>query len=244
MISNYRTALVTGASSGIGEAIVRSLTEHGLIVHALARRAARLEKLANETGCIPHVLDLRKTDALYDTLNPLDVDVLVNNAGMGRGYDTLFKATREDIEATLETNVIAAIHVIKAITPGMIERGYGHIVHIGSISGLYPLTSSIYGASKGAIHLLSQNLRKELVGTAVRHTEICPGGVYTEFFETAIDDPDKRKALLDKFERLQPDDIAESVIFALKMPRRVNINTIEIMPTEQAVGGFITKKIP
>ncbi|MEK8015287.1 MAG: SDR family oxidoreductase [Candidatus Parabeggiatoa sp.] len=244
MISNYRTALVTGASSGIGEAIVRSLTEHGLIVHAVARRTARLQKLANETGCIPHVLDLRDTDALYHTLSPLEIDVLVNNAGIGRGFDTLFKASREDIDRTLETNVIATVHVIKAIAPGMIERGCGHMIHIGSISGLYPLTSSIYGASKGAIHLLSQNLRKELVGTAVRNTEICPGRVHTEFFETAIDDPDKQKAMLESFELLQPTDIAESVIFALKMPRRVNINTIEIMPTEQAVGGFITKPIP
>jgi NADP-dependent 3-hydroxy acid dehydrogenase YdfG len=243
MISNYRTALVTGASSGIGEAIVRSLTEQGIIVHAVARRAARLQKLSDETGCIPHVLDLRDTDALYHTLNPLEVDVLVNNAGMGRGFDTLFKASREDIERTLETNIIATVHVIKAIAPGMIERGCGHVIHIGSISGIYPLTSSIYGASKGAIHLLSQNLRKELVGTPVRNTEICPGRVHTEFFETALDDPDKQKAMLDRFELLQPSDIAESVIFALKMPRRVNINTIEIMPIEQAVGGIIIKPI-
>jgi len=242
-ILNYRTALVTGASSGIGEAVVRGLVEHGLTVHAVARRAARLQELANETGCIPHVLDLRDTDAVYQTFTPLEIDVLVNNAGIGRGFDTLFKASREDIDNTLETNIIATLHVIKAIAPGMIERGSGHLIHIGSISGLYPLTSSIYGASKGAIHMLSQNLRRELIGTPVRNTEICPGGVHTEFFESAIDDQDKRKALLDSFEFLQPSDIAESVIFALKMPKRVNINMIEIMSIEQAVGGFIAKPI-
>ncbi|MDX1431316.1 MAG: SDR family oxidoreductase [Gammaproteobacteria bacterium] len=241
-LSDYRTALVTGASSGIGEAVVRALGARGLAVSALARRRDRLERLAEETGCRTIALDLRDTDALYGALSELEVDVLVNNAGMGRGYDTLFKASREDIERTLETNVTAAVHVVRAVTPGMIARKRGHLVNIGSIAGLYPLISSLYGASKGAVHLLSQNLRMELSGSGVRCTEICPGRVDTEFFETAVDDPERRRRMVTDLEALQPSDIADSIVFALDCPWRVNISTIELTPTEQAPGGAIIER--
>ena len=242
-LTDYRTALVTGASSGIGEAVVRALTGRGLAVSALARRRERLERLAQETGCEPVVVDLRDTDALYAALSDLEIDVLVNNAGMGRGYDTLFKASREDIDRTLETNVTAAVHVVRAVTPRMIERKRGHLVNIGSIAGLYPLISSLYGASKGAVHLLTQNLRMELSGSGVRCTEICPGRVATEFFDTAVDDPERRRRMVTDLEALQPEDIADTVVFALDLPWRVNISTIELTPTEQAPGGAIIERV-
>lgn len=242
-LSDYRTALVTGASSGIGEAVARALCARGLEVNALARRRDRLERLAGETGCKIVALDLRDTDALYEALSELEIDVLVNNAGMGRGYDTLFKATRDDIDRTLETNVSAAVHVVRAVTPGMIARKRGHLVHIGSIAGLYPLISSLYGASKGAVHLLSQNLRMELSGSGVRCTEICPGRVDTEFFETAVDDPERRRRMVTDLHALQPSDIADAVVFALDLPWRVNISTIELTPTEQAPGGAIIERV-
>lgn len=241
-LSDYASALVTGASSGIGEAVVRALTARDMRVIALARRRERLEALATETGCETLVLDLRDTDALYARLAELDVDVLVNNAGMGRGYDTLFKASREDIDRTLETNVTAAVHVVRAVTPGMIARKRGHLVNVGSIAGLYPLVSSLYGASKGAVHLLSQNLRMELSGSGVRCTEICPGRVATEFFETAVDDPERRRRMVADLEALQPSDIAAAIVFALDLPWRVNISTIELTPTEQAPGGAIIER--
>ena len=181
-LSDYSSALVTGASSGIGEATVRALTARGIEVHALGRREDKLKPLAEATGCRVHVQDIRDTDGLYQLLADLEVDILVNNAGVGRGFDTIFNSTREDIERTIDTNVTAALHVVSLMGAGMVRRKRGHMVHIGSIAGLYPLLSSIYGASKGAIHLLCQNLRTELKGTGVRNTEICPGRTHTEFF--------------------------------------------------------------
>lgn len=236
-LSDYSSALVTGASSGIGDAVARRLSEKGLTVHAVARRADRLEKLAAETGCVAHVIDLRDTDALYAGLERLDVDILVNNAGMGRGFGNFADASRDDIDRVLETNVQAAVHAVRAVLPGMIARKRGHVVNIGSIAGLYPLVSSLYGASKGAVHLLCQNLRMELKGTGVRSTEICPGRVKTEFFNTAFDDREQAEKFSTGFELLQPGDIADAVMYALDTPWRANVSTIEITPTEQHIGG-------
>ncbi len=235
-LEDYRTALVTGASSGIGAAVVRALSTRGVTVHAAARRAERLEALAAETGCVPVVLDLRDTRALYDRLGGLEVDILINNAGLGRGFGALFEVAPEDIDVTLQTNVLAAVHVVRATLPGMVERKRGHIVNVGSIAGLYPIKSSLYGASKGAVHLLSQNLRVELQGSGVRVTEICPGRVETEFFEIAVGEEAAKKAY-EGFEVLVPDDVADAILYALDAPWRVNIGRIELTPTEQHVGG-------
>ena len=236
-IEDYQTALVTGASSGIGAAVVAALAGRGITVHAAARRKARLDDLAADTGCIPHVLDVRDTQSIYERLGGLPIDILVNNAGLGRGFEALFEVRPEDIDATLGTNVIAAAHVLRAVVPGMVERKRGHIVNIGSVAGLYPLKSSIYGASKGAIHLLTQNLRIELQGTGVRVTEICPGRVKTEFFDVALDDPEATRKAYTGFEVLVPADIADAILYALDAPWRVNVGCIELTPTEQHVGG-------
>ncbi len=241
-IADYKSAVVTGASSGIGEAVVRALSAQGLEVRAVARRAERLQKLAAETGCTVHVLDLRDTDALYATLQAVEADVLINNAGMGRGFDTLFQASREDVEQTIGTNVTAAIHLVRALAPGMIARKRGHIVNTGSVAGLYPLLSSLYGASKGAIHVFSQNLRLELQASAVRCTEICPARVRTEFFEVALQDKNRAEEGYAGFEVLEPQDIAAAIVYALDAPWRVNVSTIEVAPTEQCIGG--TRIVP
>ena len=237
-LSDYQTALVTGASSGIGTAVVRRLADRGLEVHAAARRKERLDELAQATGCVTHVLDVRETGRLYEAFESLPIDVLVNNAGLGRGFQELFAAPPKDIDTTVDTNVRAAIHVLRAVLPGMVERKCGHVVNIGSVAGLYPVKSSIYGATKGAIHLLCENLRLELQGSGVRVTEICPARVRTEFFDAAIDDPTKRDAIKETgINELTPDDIADAIIYAIDAPWRVNVNLIEIHPTEQVIGG-------
>ncbi len=235
-LDDYKTALVTGASSGSGAAVVTALSARGVTVIAAARRQERLEALAKETGCTPLVVDLRDTKALYDALGELEVDILVNNAGLGRGFEALFEVRPEDIDTTLGTNVLAAVHVVRAVAPGMVTRKRGHIVNIGSIAGLYPIKSSIYGASKGAIHLLSQNLRVELQGSGVRVTEICPGRVETEFFQVAVGEAAAKEAY-SGFEIMLPQDIAEAIVYALDTPWRVNVSTIEMTATEQYVGG-------
>jgi len=236
-LSDYKKVLVTGASSGIGQALVQRLSGQGLEVHALARREERLSELAASTGCTPLALDLRDTDALYSRLANQRYDILINNAGLGRGYDSLAAASRDDIERTIETNVTAAVHILRALLPGMIERQCGHVVNVGSITGLYPMPFALYAASKGALHLLSQSLRMELKGSAVRCTEICPARVRTEFFATAFDDPHKAAAAAEGFELLEPSDIADAIHYALDAPWRVNVSTIEITPTEQYIGG-------
>ena len=237
-LSDYETALVTGASSGIGAATVRALAGRGMTVHAVARREDRLRDLADATGCIPLSLDLRDRDAIRDRLGALDVDIVVGNAGIGRGFDGLLNASPEDIDITFETNVQALVHVLRTVLPGMVERQRGHVINIGSVAGLYPISSVIYGGSKGAVHLINQNLRIELKGTGVRTTEICPGRVATEFFEAAVDDPEKAAAIeTTGITELQPEDVVEAVLFALDAPWRMNVSMIELQPTEQTFGG-------
>ena len=235
-LSDYKTAAVTGASSGIGAAVSDALSRHGLTVHAIARRE---DRLAERTGCVIHVLDVRDTEALVALLGSLQVDILVNNAGVGRGFESLAGANPTDIDCTLDTNVRAAIHAVRAVLPSMIERKTGHIINVGSMAGLYPLSSVVYGASKGALHVLSMNLRLELQGTGVRVTEICPGRVSTEFYDAAIDNPAKRRRTKESgIEELTSKDVTASVIYALDAPWRVNVNRIELQPTEQIYGGL------
>jgi NADP-dependent 3-hydroxy acid dehydrogenase YdfG len=235
-LSDYKTVAVTGASSGIGAAVAHTLSRHNLKVHAIARRE---DRLAEQTGCVIHVLDVRDTNALTALLGSLQVDVLVNNAGVSRGYGSLVDADPIDIDCTLDTNVRAAVHAVRAALPSMIERNTGHIVNIGSMAGLYPLSSALYGASKAALHVLSMDLRLELQGTGIRVTEICPGRVRTEFYDAALDDPaDRQRAKESGIEELTSEDVAASVIYALNAPWRVNVNRIELQPTEQIYGGW------
>lgn len=243
-LTDYKTALVTGASSGIGEATVRALSERGIQVYAAARRKEKLDVLAAETGCTPVVLDVKAKNAIYSTLNDLEIDILVNNAGLGKGFEALFEAHPDDIQTTLETNVIGAAHVIRAVGAGMVKRNRGHVVNIGSVAGLYPINSSVYGSSKGAIHSMSQNLRIELKGTRIRVTEICPGRVATNFFNIAVDDPEKSAKAFEGFEALTSEDISDAIMYAVDAPWRVNIGTIELSPTEQTFGGMEINPAP
>ena len=135
-LSDYQTAAVTGASSGIGAAVAHELSRRGLKVHAIARRE---DRLVERTGCEIHVLDIRETEALVALLESLQVDILVNNAGVGRGFGSLADADPIDIDCTLDTNVRAAVHAVRAVLPSMIERGMGHIVNVGSMAGLLSL---------------------------------------------------------------------------------------------------------
>ncbi len=237
-LSPTDVALVTGASSGIGEATVVALRERGIEVHAAARRVDRLEDLASRTGCIVHELDVRDRDAVSRIGDTIAVDILVNNAGLGRALGSLWTADIADIEMTIDTNVTSAIHMVRTVLPGMIERGKGHIVNMSSVLALYPAPAALYGATKGAIHKLSRDLRQELKGTGVRVTEINPGRVTTEFYNVAIDDADELARTTDtRIEEVTPADVAASIVHVVDAPWRVNISQLEIVPTEQTYGG-------
>ncbi len=238
-IHDYKTALVTGASSGVGAACARALSQAGLEVIACARRKDRLEQLAEETGCEVLVLDLKDTAAVYDALGGLEFDILVNNAGLGRGYEGFLKSTSAEIDEMIDLNVSAAMHVVHAVLGGMADRKRGHLVHISSIAGLYPLGFPVYGGTKGAIHAFSQHMRMELSGSGVRQTEICPGRIATEFFQTAFKTQEERDVFMAGFDALTAEDVADAVLYTLGTPKHVNISLIEMTPTQQAPGGAI-----
>lgn len=242
--TNYKNALVTGATSGIGLETAIRLSESGIHVIAAGRRKEKLLELKNKISCDIIEIDIREQDKIYSEFGKLEIDVLINNAGVGRGFAPIFQAEPEDINTTTETNITSFLHLLRAVVPGMVERKKGHVINIGSIAGLYPVSSSVYGGSKGAVHMINQNLRVELSGTGVRATEICPGRVNTEFFDVAFsDNPDKRKQMTSGLNLLEQEDVADAIMFAINSPWRMNVSMIELTPTEQVPGGSIIKKV-
>ena len=241
--TNYKKALVTGATSGIGLETAIRLAESGIHVTAAGRRKEKLIELQNKISCDIIEIDVRDQEKIYSEFGELQVDILVNNAGVGKGFSPIFLAEPDDINTTTETNVTSFLHLLRAVVPGMVNRKKGHIINIGSIAGLYPVSSSVYGGSKGAVHMINQNLRVELSGTGVRATEICPGRVNTEFFDVAFsDNPDKRKQMTSGLKLLEQEDVADAIMFAINAPWRMNVSMIELTPTEQVPGGSIIKE--
>lgn len=238
-------ALVTGASSGIGAATVRVLAEAGWRVVATARRTDRLDALADDTGCMAVTLDVTDGEAVRRVGRSEPFDLIVNNAGLGRAMGAIWEASDSDVERTIDTNVTGVVNVIRAVVPGMVERGRGHIVNMSSVLALYPGPAALYGATKGAVRMLSQDLRQELQGTGVRVTEICPGRVATEFYDVALDDRDAAVSAKDTgIHEVTPEDVAHAVLYAVSAPWRVNVSTIEIVPTEQTYGDAQFTPVP
>jgi len=239
-------ALVTGASSGIGWATAARLAAEGFEVHATARRADRLDALAAASGCMAYTLDVRDHDAMAELIEAVGpLDVLVNNAGLGRMDGGLAESTIADLVQSVDTNVTALMVATHAALPAMIARRRGHIVNIGSMAGLYPLAAASYGATKAAVHRLSTNLRLELRGTGIRVTEICPGRVHTEFYDVAVTDPERRRSVQDSgVEEVTADEVADAIAYAVGVPAHVNINRIELQPTGQTYGGSQFDEIP
>ncbi|QNE36746.1 SDR family oxidoreductase [Leifsonia shinshuensis] len=240
---DYSTALVTGATSGIGAALVERFREHGLTVHAVARNAERLAELEERTGAVGHVADLRDTDALEATLSGLEIDVLANVGGVSRNGNVL-DATRDDIDDMIEVNLGAVLHLSRLVLPGMVARDRGHVVTISSIAGHYNFFGhTAYHATKAAIHQLSRQLRNDTLGKRVRVTEISPGRVETEIFArnsggTPEDIAQAHATYFEGYESLTTEDVVNAIAFAIDAPRHVNVGLIEIMPTFQVPGGL------
>lgn len=239
--SDYRTALVTGASSGIGAAVVERLCREGIEVHALARNADALSALAARTGCKPQVLDVTDTASVGELVAACDIDVLVNNAGVDRPRK-LLQALADDIDLLIDVNLRAVLHLCRLVVPGMVARDRGHVINISSIAGHYHFAgNTTYHATKAAVAMLSRQLRIDAFGRRVRVTEICPGRVATDIFAHVHGDtPDVHDTYIRGFELPVAADIADAVAFAIAAPAAVNVGFIEIMPTLQVPGGLST----
>ncbi len=242
-----RTVLITGASSGIGAACARHFAESGARLILTARRKEKLQILADqlqqsqsvETLLLP--LDVQQADAVAIAIAglPTDwqaIDVLVNNAGLSRGLDKQYESPLQDWEEMIDTNVKGLLYVTRSVVPGMVMRGRGHVVNIGSIAArqVYP-GGSVYCATKAAVKSISEGLKMDLLGTAVRVTNIEPGLVETEFSEVRFrGDGERAKSVYEGMTPLTPGDIADTILFAVTRPAHVNISEIFVMPTDQS----------
>ena len=236
--SGTKTALVTGATSGIGKAIVLALRAAGHAVFAVGRNEHALADLAAECGVKTITADARDTKSITEAVAGVEVDILVNNAGILSTRAAFQDIDPAEIDAMIDVNLKAPMHLTRAFLPGMVSRQHGHLIFIGSICGQAPFpNTSAYGASKAGISLFCDNLRCDLLGTSVRVTEIVPGRVQTDLYRTAIAGNQAQAQLYDGYRPLQPEHIAHVVMDAIRQPDFVDISRIEIMPTDQAIGG-------
>jgi 3-hydroxy acid dehydrogenase / malonic semialdehyde reductase len=241
------TVFVTGASSGFGAAVARRFAADGARVVASARRVDRVKDLASEFGprILPLALDVRDRPAVAAAVEALPeefkaVDVLVNNAGLALGLNPAQDADLDDWDQMIDTNCKGLVYCTRAILPGMVARGRGHVINLGSVAGAYPYPGgNVYGGTKAFVHQFSLNLRSDLHGTGVRVTCVEPGMADTEFSLVRFSgDQAKADNVYTGMEPMTADDIAESIHWAATMPQRVNVNTIELMATAQSWAPF------
>lgn len=244
---------VTGATAGFGAATARLFARSGHQVIAAGRRQERLDALAQECGAaiLPLILDVTDRAAVASVVERLPaawraVDVLVNNAGLALGLEPAPRADLNDWDTMIETNVRGLVAMTRALLPGMVERGRGHVINLGSVAAEFPYPGgNVYGATKAFVHQFSLNLRADLQGTGVRVTDIQPGLCGgTEFSNVRFKGDDGRAAqVYEGTEPLTAEDVADSIFWVATRPPHVNINSIQLMPVCQAFGPLaITRK--
>lgn len=250
-----KTALITGASAGIGEATAKILASHGYRLILTARRVERLQALAktlNEKyGTESHIvqLDVRNRQQVHDAIQSLPdewkkIDVLINNAGLASGLAPIESGDMDDWDVMIDTNVKGLLYVTRNVLPLMIANQSGHIINIGSIAGKEVYANgNVYCATKHAVDALNKAMRIDLAKYPIKVTSINPGAVETEFSIVRFHgDVERAKKVYEGFENLVADDIAEAIWFALSRPAHVNINELIIMPTAQPMAGVIHRK--
>jgi 3-hydroxy acid dehydrogenase/malonic semialdehyde reductase len=246
------TVLITGASAGIGEATARAFAEAGARLVLTARRRERLEALAAELrqahGTESHllVLDVRDRDAVSAAIGGLPaawaaIDVLVNNAGMARGTEKVQAGDPAEWDDVVQTNVNGLLYVTRAVTAGMVERGRGHVINLGSIAGheVYP-GGAVYCATKHAVGAITKGLRMDLLGTGLRVSTVDPGMVETEFSVVRFrGDQDRADSVYRNMTPLTGADIADAIVWIATRPPHVNVDEIIIKPTDQASATMV-----
>lgn len=242
-----RVVFITGASAGIGAACARAFAAEGARLLLAARRVERLEAmevdLLNSGAAAVHVfaLDVQKRDAVEKSLSALpaewrSIDVLVNNAGLSRGLDKLWEGKTEDWEEMIDTNIKGLLWVTRAVMKGMMERGSGHVINLGSTAGelAYP-GGNVYCGTKAAVKLINDGLRQDVMGTPVRVTSIDPGMVETEFSEVRFrGDKGRASKVYQNITPLTPDDVADAIVWAATRPAHVNIAHMLMTTIDQA----------
>lgn len=250
-----KIVLITGASSGIGRSTANRFAAEGANILICARRTERLESLAQELRTTHNVkvhtftLDVRDRVAVEQSISGLpsewkDIVLLVNNAGLSRGLDTIQEGKTDDWDEMIDTNVKGLLYVTRAVLPGMIARNEGHIVNIGSVAGhwVYP-KGNVYNASKFAVTALNEGMKMDLLGTPIRVTSIDPGLIETEFSIVRFHgDEERAKNVYKGMTPLTPDDIADTIVWAATRPAHVNISTVVMMPTDQSSPTLVHRR--
>ncbi len=247
-----KIALITGATSGIGQAIATRLAKEGYALIVTGRRREKLEAVAAElsrtTDVLPLVFDVRKLEEVQQNLGNLpeawkNIDVLVNNAGLAAGLEPLHEGLVDDWERMIDTNVKGLLYVSRTLLPGMIARKQGHVFNLGSIAGKETyMNGNVYCASKHAVDSLSRSMRMECLPYNIKVTQICPGAVETEFSTVRFHgDTHRAEQVYKGFTPLKGEDIADLVAYCVNLPAHVCLNDIVIMPTAQANSGNFYK---
>ncbi len=249
-----KTALITGATSGIGKATAQILAKNNYKIILCGRREDRLLGLKNELSAFTEVhtlcFDVRDKKAVFESINAIPeafstIDVLINNAGNAHGLDPIQNGNLDDWDAMIDINVKGLLYVSKAVIPRMIEQKSGHIINIGSIAGkeVYP-NGNVYCASKHAVDALNQAMRMDLNPYGIRVGGIHPGAVETEFSEVRFKgDTDRAADVYKGFEPLRAEDIADIIHFVISRPYHVNIADLMVLPTAQAAATILKRDI-
>ncbi len=250
-----RIVFITGASAGIGAATAREFARHGAKLLLCARRLERLQEMSPElradgaADLLCLALDVRYPGAVERVWRDLPeswraVDVLVNNAGLSRGLNKFHLDDLENWEEMIDTNIKGLLYVTRTVLPGMVERDRGHIINLGSIAGhMAYANGGVYCATKAAERFITDGLRIDLNGTAIRVTTVDPGMVQTEFSKVRFRGDEERAAkTYQNVEPLQPEDIADAIVWAATRPPHVDIQTVVLTPTAQANPFVLTRR--
>lgn len=247
-----KVVLITGATSGIGEATAHRLAAEGYALILTGRRKERLDKLASVLGGVTEVhtlcFDVRNKEEVYAAVQSLagpwkNIDALVNNAGLAVGLNPVHTGVEDDWDRMIDTNVKGALYVMKAVIPGMIERNTGHIINISSIAGkeTYP-NGNVYCGTKHALDSITASVRMELLPYDIKVTSVSPGMVETEFSLVRFKgDAERAEGVYAQVEALLPEDIADLILYCLRMPKRMNLHEVIVMPTVQAGARMVRK---
>ncbi len=250
-----KIVLITGASSGIGEACAKEFAKLKANLILAARREDRLKKLADELEKQYQIkvkyleVDVRNFDDVQNKFNSLEsfwkqVDILLNNAGLAKGLNKVYEGKLSDWEEMIDTNLKGLLNVTRVFSPQMVERQSGHIINIGSTAGHEVYTyGNVYSATKFAVKSLTQSFRLDMLDKGIKVSSVDPGMVYTEFSKVRFSGDEQRAEQVYKgITPLSPSDVAESVVFCATRPYNVNINEIILTPIQQASSTQVYRK--